>query len=166
MLVTDRLVLRPFQAGDIDTMAALLGDPAVMRYVGNGEPLDREAVARRIRQSQASFDADGTGALAVVLTATDEVIGYCGIEIGEDTGELELNYGLAPAYWGQGLALEAASAVVDYADGFLEVLLATADPRNTASLRILDRLGFEHTHTAPDFHGLPTAFFTRTRPNR
>ncbi|MGD1012239.1 MAG: GNAT family N-acetyltransferase [Acidimicrobiales bacterium] len=164
MLATERLRLRAFEPGDVDAIASLLGDATAMRYVGDGEPHDRSAAEDKMRESRASLEANGTGALAVVLSATDEVIGYCGIEIGEDTGELELNYALSPSVWGNGFAFEAARAVVDYADTFLEVLLATADPRNSASVRILGRLGFEHTHTAYDIHGLPTAFFRRTRP--
>jgi RimJ/RimL family protein N-acetyltransferase len=135
VLATERLRLRAFEASDVDAIAALLGDPAAMRYVGDGEPepLDRKSAENKIRESQTPLDADGTGAPAVVLKATEEVIGYCGMEVGEDTGELELHYALSPAFWGQGLALEAAGTVVDYADAFLDVVLATADPRNAAS---------------------------------
>ena len=166
MLTTDRLVLRPFQEGDIDAMAKLLGDALAMGYVGDGGPLDKERAATRVRKARESFARDGTGALAVVLASTGEFIGYCGIEIGEDTGELELNYGLLPAWWGRGLALEAATAVVSWADGFCETLFATADPENSASLSILGRLGFEPIQRGPDVHGLETVFFKRARPLR
>ncbi len=164
MLTTDRLVLRCFEPDDVDSVAALLGDPVAMRYVGAGLPLGRGASEERMQQWRSSPGPGGIGVLAVVLTATGELIGYCGVETGEDTGELELTYGLLPAHWGRGLALEAATAVVAHADGFLGVLLATADPRNSASVRILARLGFRLTHTGEDVHGLETAFFRRTRP--
>ncbi len=164
MLSTERLSLRPLQENDIELIASLLGDPIAMRYVGSGRPIDRSAAAAWLRRSRTSFRTDGTGALAVVLKSNGLVIGYCGVDVGEDTGELELTYALLPAYWGKGLALEAAAAVVAYADGFLEILLATADPSNSASVRILESLGFEQTRIAADLHGLPTAFFRRHRP--
>jgi len=70
LLATERLSLTPFETGDIDAITALLSDPLVTRYVGAGRPLDRRAVEEWVRNSQASFRTDGTGALAVVLKPT------------------------------------------------------------------------------------------------
>jgi [ribosomal protein S5]-alanine N-acetyltransferase len=163
-LVTRRLALRPLGAGDTDALTAVLTDPIVMRHVGRGAPLEREEVEVWIRRSRQAIFLDGTGLRAVTWASTGELIGYCGIEPGEDTGELELNYGLARAVWGLGLGFEAAAAVVEDADGFVDTLLATVDPANVASVRILERLGFTRTHAGHDVHGLPTLFFRRDRP--
>ena len=103
------------------------------------------------------------GLWALHHRSTGRFVGYCGVARGEDTGEPELMYALLPAWWGQGLGTEAAAAVVELADRSLPELLATADPANVASLRILARLGFTVTHTAADVHGLPTVFLRRIR---
>jgi RimJ/RimL family protein N-acetyltransferase len=70
-----------------------------MRHSRAGRPLDSRATEKWVQSAQASFGTDGTGAFAVVLSPTRLVIGYCGIDIGEDTGVLELDYGFSPSYW-------------------------------------------------------------------
>ena len=91
-------------------------------YVGDGGPLDKERAATRAPEgSRVLRDATAPARWQWCSHQPVQLIGYCGIEIGEDTGELELNYGLSPAWWGQGLALEAATAVLSWADGFCEI---------------------------------------------
>ena len=59
----------------------------------------------------------------------------------------EIGYILNPDYWGQGLGSEAVAAVTDY--GFkkreLPEVTAEVDPRNKASIRLLEKLGFDET---------------------
>ena len=63
----------------------------------------------------------------------------------EQSGRADIGYGLARAHWGQGVMNEALTAIVDYGFGPLGLrrLEADIDPRNLASLRALERLGFE-----------------------
>lgn len=165
-LRTSRLELRPIEEGELEALACLVADPAVAAYIGDGHPRDRTAAAAMISNSARSFAEGLLGLFCMLALEGGEFVGYCGIETGEDTGEPELDYALSPAYWGRGLALEAAGAVLSLADSLYEVLAATADPRNVASLRILDRLGFVHIRSGPDVHGLPTEFFRRNSPIR
>jgi [ribosomal protein S5]-alanine N-acetyltransferase len=162
-LTTRRLLLRPVDLDDVDALARIVGDGEVMRFVGNGTPLGWDDVLAWIGRCRQAFDREGTGVFTIVLRSTAEVIGYCGIEIGEDTGALELNYALAQPYWHRGFATEAAVAVVEHADTLIDALLATVDPANLASIRLLERLGFVQTAVGPDVHGLPTLFFRRDR---
>ncbi len=62
----------------------------------------------------------------------------------------EVGFILHPDHWGQGLATEALSAAIPHVFATLavEALTAEVDPRNAASLRVLDRLGFRETHRA------------------
>src|SRR6476660_2211260 len=62
----------------------------------------------------------------------------------EQSARADIGYGLARAHWGQGFMHEALTAVVDYAFGPLGLrrLEADIDPRNAASLRALECLGF------------------------
>jgi ribosomal-protein-alanine N-acetyltransferase len=77
----------------------------------------------------------------------------------------ELMYALAPEYWGQGLATEAARAVL--AHGFEQLqsprITAASDPPNAASVRVLERLGMRFTHRAA-LNGLYTVFYEIARP--
>ena len=77
--------------------------------------------------------------------ADDRMIGHLSLfSFSEQSGRAEIGYGLARPHWGQGFMHEALIAVVDYAFGPLDLrrLEADIDPRNHASLRALERLGF------------------------
>jgi ribosomal-protein-alanine N-acetyltransferase len=156
-------VFRRFSSDDALHLELLLGDATAMRYVGDGTPADAAAVNRWLEAATRWADEPGGGLWALHHRSTGRFVGYCGVARGEDTGKPELMYALLPAWWGQGLGTEAAASVVELADRDLPELLATADPANVASLRILARLGFTVIHTAPDVHGLTTVFLRRIR---
>jgi ribosomal-protein-alanine N-acetyltransferase len=166
LLCTDRLDLRPIRADDRAALVRLLGDPEVARYLGDGGPLEPAGVDRWLDAARRSDDEPHGGLRAVVRRDTGQMIGYCGIADGEDTGRPELMYAFVPSCWGKGFATEAAQAVLAHVDRLADAfddLLATADPANTASLRLLTGLGFVETHRAPDVHGLDTVFLRRSR---
>ena len=75
---------------------------------------------------------------------TPTCVDSCGFWTFRDPPELELLYGLGRAYWGQRLATELATAIVEYGIRQLHVreIRASTDPPNEASVRVLERLGF------------------------
>jgi ribosomal-protein-alanine N-acetyltransferase len=90
--------------------------------------------------------------------------GFCGFRYIDDSPDIELLYGLLPDYWGQGLATEAARAVLEY--GFDAVqfrrIYARTDVPNRASVRVMERLGMKferETHLA----ARPTLIYSLTR---
>jgi ribosomal-protein-alanine N-acetyltransferase len=85
--------------------------------------------------------------------ASGEVIGYCGFRINE--GRTELHYLLARAYWCAGLATEAARAALRYAFEELRLteIIALVRPENTASARVLKKIGMRHTGRQERFFG-------------
>ncbi len=104
--------------------------------------------------------------LAVERKGTGDVIGYCGLVDSEagPASEPELAFELLRRVWGQGYATEAASAVLDWARASgRERLWATVWDWNTASRRVLAKLGFTETgRTEVDrLHG--TTVFTAVR---
>jgi RimJ/RimL family protein N-acetyltransferase len=145
---TDRLILRHFTLADADAMAKIFGDAEVMRYgpgVQTPQWVDdwlRSWIERRYAEW-------GFGFWAVVEPSSGAVIGYCGLTQFSNrcaAGEAELGYRLARAHWGQGYATEAARAVRDHAFATLALprLIAMIDPRNTASLRVAEKLGMRY----------------------
>lgn len=115
------------------------------RWLLDGEVVPRAWVDEEIAQSEARFAAGGCGLWALREPPAEAVIGFVGFRPFWDPPELELVYGLHPARWRRGLATEAAWAATDYAFGtlgFHEVRAATDTP-NTASMAVLERLGFE-----------------------
>ena len=152
VLETERLLLREHRAEDLEAYVAMEADPDVRRYVG-GSPRTREGAEKRFREGLA--DALSPLSLRAVINKPEGIyIGRAGLYPhfgmkGPIDGEASLSFYLSPAYWGQGLATEAAEAFVRH--GFetlgLNKILATIDAGNAASRRVLAKLGFTHVGT-------------------
>ena len=146
-LVTERLILRVHEHGDLDDMLEFHSDPAVVIYLPwpvRTRAQVAEALGPKLRAGR--VDAEGEWlVLAITLKDTGKVIGEVLIKcLSVERNEAELGYALHADYHGQGLAFEAASALVQLAVGELGVerLVAELDARNAASSRLLERLGF------------------------
>lgn len=139
MLRTARLVLRRAAPGDLDDLHAVFSNPAAMRYWSRPEHERLEETSRWLDDMIAARqDSD-----EFVVMRDGRVIGKAGAWVLPEVG-----YILHPDFWGQGLAREALEAVIPwlFARHGMPALTAEADPRNAASLRLLDRLGFAETH--------------------
>lgn len=142
---TSRLTLRPLAVSDIDHVAGMLADAAVMRHVWR--PLTRAEAGAWLRQHLDLYQRDGTGRFAVCLGST--WIGDCGLVQRRIDGirTLELGYEFRREVWGQGYATEAASACLRLAFSLAspaaaEVVTALVRPGNRGSQRVVRRLGF------------------------
>ncbi|ENM3977681.1 GNAT family N-acetyltransferase, partial [Vibrio cholerae] len=93
-----------------------------------------------------AYEIHGIGKFALVEKSTGELIGYSGLENFSYQGKnvVELGYRIRPQSRGYGYAVEASSAVLDYAKqiGYSSVLALT-EPENEQSQHILKKLGFE-----------------------
>ncbi|GGQ72633.1 N-acetyltransferase [Couchioplanes caeruleus subsp. azureus] len=148
VLETDRLLLRPWRVAEAVVQRELWTerDPRVpphRRIGADGRPTVAE-LAESIRAEQPS----PIGLLAVERKAARDVVGYCGLIDGGrgSPGEPELAFELLRRVWRQGYATEASSAVLDWArsSGYAR-LWATVWDWNTASRRVLAKLGFTET---------------------
>ncbi|MFE1317541.1 GNAT family N-acetyltransferase [Kitasatospora phosalacinea] len=154
-LRTDRLALRRFSPADLPAVTALCGDPEVMRYIDDGRPIPPGRVADELLPGLLREYAelpDGLGCWA--LEASGHFLGWAALRpphsVGlEEADGLELGYRLLPAARGRGYATEAVSALVGAAFGELraERVVATTMTVNTASRRVLERVGLRHVRT-------------------
>jgi ribosomal-protein-alanine N-acetyltransferase len=159
---TQRLLLRNFHIADGDAMDRVFGDPQVMQY-GAGVQTS-EWVRKWLRGCLEDYHQKwGFGLWAVVEKQERAVIGFCGLSRFGDVGgkpEIEIGYHLARAYWGRGLATEAAAAVRDY--GFetlcLPRLISIIDPPNLASIRVAEKIGLQYEKDAI-FHDKPVRIY-------
>lgn len=144
VLETERLTLRPLTPDDLDEMATLLGDPEALRLWG--EPLDREGAQAWIERNIARYAAYGFGRCAVIWRDTGELVGDCGLipTVVEGVDEIELGWITRRSYWGRGIATEAGAAWRDHGLGRLGLrrIVSMVSPRNAASRRIAEKLGF------------------------
>ena len=164
-LLTARLRLRPRTLDDLEANLAMDLDPEVHRYIFvHGPPDAATWRARLIERIGSGWPARG-GLWAVEWRHRPGFLGWCGIFPLEDSGLIELGYRFVRLAWGQGLATEAAKAVLDYGLGQLRLdpIVAVAHPDNRASRRVLEKLGFRHEGPAR-YYGTEVAFYRLVRP--
>ena len=142
---TDRLIIRTFHPADTDAAHAWLSDPEVARY-SLWDVHSREQSEARIRDRAALTPPVPVGhwaEYAIALKPTNRAIGSLSLKIEDDVSwQAEIGWVLHPHYQGQGLATEAARALMLYAIPLgVHRFSAVADPRNTASIRVMERLG-------------------------
>ena len=154
VLETDRLRLRPYRAEDLDALAAILGDPEMMRFYSR--PFTREESAAWIHRNKERYDQEGLGLLAMELKDTEEFVGNCGPtrQTVEGTQEIELGWHLAKHHWNKGLATEAAAACRDRCFDALGIdrLIALVRPVNTPSARVAEKIGMRIERGAQYHH--------------
>jgi RimJ/RimL family protein N-acetyltransferase len=145
ILRTPRLQLRELAPRDAPFILVLLNEPSFIQNIGDrGVRSLEDAHAYLINGPIASYMRHGFGLYLVELVGREEPIGICGILQREALPDPDIGFAFLPAYWGQGFAFEAAAAVRSYARRELGVgrLLAITSPRNDASIRLLEKLGF------------------------
>lgn len=145
-LEAERVRLRAMCDRDIDGLFAIFSSPEVMRYWSFTPLVDRDAAVGLLNQTLEGFRRRALMKWGVALRESDELIGTVTlINLDFANHRAEIGYALARAFWGHGYIQEALHAVLEYAfkDLSLHRIEADVDPRNDASIRTLERLGFQ-----------------------
>ena len=136
-LRTPRLLLRPLARDDWPAVHAYTADPAVMRYVPEG------VLAEEQVQTFIAANAENSAVVAAVLASEQRLIGHLPFHPWYAERIYEIGWVFHPRYQGQGYATEAAAALLRY--GFetlgLHRIIATCQPENVASWRVMEKLG-------------------------
>jgi len=146
-LHTTRLGFRPWTEADLELAIELWGDVDVTRLIGG--PFSTDQIRERLAREMANLHTYRVQYWPIFLIASGEHVGCCGLRPYQvEQRFYEIGFHLKRAYWGQGLAAEAAHAVMRYAFNQLDAtgLFAGHHPANAASRRVLDKLGFQYTH--------------------
>ena len=163
-LHTDRLTLRPFALTDAEFVVRLLNEPGFVRFIGDRGVRDLDAARRYLREGPlASYQVNGFGLLLVAQDG--EPIGMCGLLQRATLAAPDLGYAFLASATGQGLASEAAQAVLAHGDaqGIARVL-AIVTPDNARSIAVLDRAGFARAGlTVGEEDGRELLVFERVR---
>jgi len=156
MLITDRLILRPWRDEDREPFAAINADPEVMRYFPSVQTREQsDATVDRQMKAQAE---KGYCFWAAEMRANGRFIGFVGIQdvpeyygIGES---IEIGWRLATSTWGQGLAPEGARACLAYAFSRLQApeVVAFTATLNRPSMRVMEKIGMTRDHTGDFDH--------------
>jgi [ribosomal protein S5]-alanine N-acetyltransferase len=146
-LTTDRLAFSHWQPHDLPLATKLWGDPKVSSLIGG--LFTPEGVIARLKREIGCVFAYKIQYWPIFLLSDGQLAGCAGLRPykNEDT-ILEMGVHLRPEYWGQGLVQEAGRAVIIVAFETLGVksLFAGHHPANTASRRLIEKLGFLFTH--------------------
>jgi len=145
-LATPRMVLRAYEAGDLAALHDMFGREEVCRYLP-WAPMTleqaRAKIEQRLQQTRLSGDGDAL-VLAAIEAATGRHVGEFMLRLtSAESRQGEIGWSLHPDSQGRGLATEGAQSMlrVGFADYGLHRITAGCDPRNVASLRVMERLG-------------------------
>lgn len=138
IIETKRLLLRPFVPEDWPGLYAYLSQPETVRYEPYGVFTKEEAKAEAVQR------ANSEAFLAVCLKDTGKLIGNIYL-CRQEYKTWELGFVFNALYRGQGYATEAAQAALQqyFATGEMRRVIAMCNPENTASWRLLERLGMK-----------------------
>lgn len=162
ILETSRLSLRYFTIRDKNSLIPILGDPKVMEFSIIGVH-DSKQIRQFIEQRLLSYLEPGFGLYAIIHKQQDKLIGYCGFFVQQvnEYPEIEIGYRLAQQYWGQGLATEAARAVLAYGKQKYQFkrFACLIEPANTRSIGVAKKLGMK-LEKKIIYHGLDVDMYS------
>ncbi len=153
-LETPGAIIRPFTMGDAAALYAILRQEEVMRFLPEGQ-MSLEEVRETLAWIIDCYDKNTPERIikftaAVTLRGTGEVVGWVGLgPLDFEPSQIELFYGIDRAFWGRGLATEAARAMLGY--GFNKLgrhrIVAVVHPDNAASIRVIVKTGLRYERT-------------------
>jgi len=143
-LETERLIVRPWEAGDRDAFISFTQDPEVMRYVHGGMPYSEGEVEEFLGRQARQLAEFGVCMGALVEKATSRVAGVLGAQPLGTSGDYEIGWWVARDRWGLGYATEGGRAAMEHVLSTRPRVVAIIDPANEPSKRVVERLGMRY----------------------
>jgi RimJ/RimL family protein N-acetyltransferase/GNAT superfamily N-acetyltransferase len=145
-ITTERLLLRPPQASDLEALWARRSHPEVARHQNWSSPYTGDQ-ARELLESVVAMDGpadDEWWMLTIVEEATEEIAGDLALHQMDQGHTMEIGYTLAREHWGRGFAVEAVTGLLGRLfDGLgITRAMGALHPDNRASAMVLERTGF------------------------
>lgn len=163
ILETERLVLHELTKDDAPFILELLMSRGFRENIGDRGVRDLDGARDYIERVQAGYAANGFGLWRADLKATGKATGLAGLVRREGLDHPDVGYALLEAFWGQGLASEAAAASLRYGHNVLrlETIVAITTPANLGSIAVLKKIGMRDAGLirVPG-HDADSAYFT------
>lgn len=147
ILLSNRLILRPFELADAKDVQRLAGDRAIAdTTLLIPHPYEDGMAEQWISTHSAKFEAGESSIFAIVLRESNQLVGAIGLEIVPRFERAELGYWIGKPYWGNGYCTEAAREVADYGFSTLKLnrIYAFHFKRNPASGKVFRKLGMRY----------------------
>lgn len=159
IMETERLLHRKFTSDDLNELIEMRVNKDVMKHIGGQRMQNPKAIEERLKFYISCYEKN-IGHHAIIWKATGEMIGWSGLQPLENSGEIEVGYGMKKEFWGKGIGFETALAWLKY--GFeklgLERIVAVAVPENTGSWKIMEKLGMKYEKTE-EHYGMDCVFY-------
>ena len=164
MLETERLLIRKYTPADLAELISQRTPADVARYLGGTKLQTPAFIEKRLNNYLEYYEKYGFGICAMIWKETGENIGWSGLGPLENSGEIELGYGMKKEFWRRGIGFECAQGWLKY--GFetanLERIVAVANEENKGSWRIMEKCGMKHE--GKKFHyGMDLVFYAIDR---
>jgi ribosomal-protein-alanine N-acetyltransferase len=145
ILESERLILRRQVPSDLDDLWSLYCDPEITKYIPDA-PRTREQAREELEWHMNGHPKNpDLGLWATIHKESGKFIGRCGLLPWTIEGhdEVEVAYTIARDFWGQGLATEAAKAILNYGFEKLHLvrMVSLIEPENTASQKVAEKIG-------------------------
>jgi ribosomal-protein-alanine N-acetyltransferase len=146
ILESERLIYRSFLETDAQKLFEIRSNDEVMNYMDTAKHKSVEDAKNLIENIHTSFSEKNGINWAVVEKSSGQLIGYFGFwRMMKDHCRAEIGYALSPEFWGRGYMMETMNRLIDF--GFNELKLhsieANVNPKNTSSIKLLDKSGFK-----------------------
>ena len=145
VIETERLVLRRMTPDDAEFIFRLVNEPSFLHFIGDKGVRNHADAVRYIESGPiANYERFGFGQYLVELKEDRVPIGMCGLTKKDSLPDVDIGFAFLPAFWSQGYAFEAATAVKSYVKDVLGIsrLVAVTNPDNESSIKLLKKLGF------------------------
>jgi ribosomal-protein-alanine N-acetyltransferase len=152
VLETDRLALRRLTLADAEFIFGLVNQPSWLRFIGDKNVRNLDDARNYLRTGPLDmYQRFGFGMFMVERKEDGAAIGTCGLLKRDTLPEPDIGYAYLPEFWGQGYAIEAAAAVLDYGHYAHELtrILAIVSPGNERSIRVLEKCGMQFERMLP-----------------
>ena len=146
IIQTERLLLQQVHLKDAAFIYELLNSPGWIEFIGDRGVHSLADAAQYIKKSFLdSYEKNGFGLYKMVLKASNEPIGLCGLVNRPSLEDIDIGFALLSSYVQKGYAYEAAAATMDYATTKLGLtkIVAITTKENHASQKLLKKIGFE-----------------------
>ena len=157
---TERLLLRMFEDRDLDSAFRLFNDKDVQKYLSPDNKRTHKQLQTTFERLRLRWEERGFGIWCVCEKTSQKMIGYCGFQYLDKTGNVEIVFAYLKEHWKKGFATEAANACLRF--GFkklkTEKIYAVIHPENTASHRVLKKIGMSFDRATGHYRMNLTAY--------
>jgi len=159
---TQRLRLEPFDLAHAPALNAINNEPAVMRFLSDGDPETLADTQAAMTRSRTRWRDLGYSWWAVIERASDRIIGAACLQhiANVPEAELEIGWRLGTAHTGHGYATEAGLAAARFAFDVIgaDYVVASAHQDNIASHKVMQRIGMQYRGLEPHYDNICTTY--------